>query len=93
MLKECGGMFGVMNYYHSSIVCHKEGIPSTNHLFLKEAKFWPLYSSTGSNHNPDFRISVQHFSQFAGDSLVTVRTAKDLFVAIVHAALGEYLSD
>jgi hypothetical protein len=93
MLKECGGMFGVMTYYHSSIVCHKEGLPSTNHLFLKAAEFWRLYPTIRSNHDPDFRVSVQHFSQFAGHSLVTVRNPRDLFVAIVHAALGGYLSD
>jgi hypothetical protein len=58
MLKECGGLFSIMTYYHSSIICHKEGIPSTNHLFLKEAKFWP-YTNARNNHKPDFWISVQ----------------------------------
>ena len=95
MLKECGGMFGVMTYYHSSIVCHKKGIPSTNHFFLKEAKFWHLYRRGTDDliAVPNFRVSVQHFSQFSGHSLITIPDPKDLFVSIVHAALGEYLSD
>jgi hypothetical protein len=92
MLRECGGMFGVMTYYHSSVVCHKEVLPTTNHLFLKDAKFWHFFTSK-SDYSPDFRILIQQFSQFAGHSLVTVSSAKDLFVAIVHAALGKCQSD
>jgi hypothetical protein len=91
MLRKCGGMFGVTTHYHSSIICHKEGLPATNHLFLKNAKFWPLYTNTRNNHVPDFRALMQHFLQFAGRSLVTVRNPGDLFVSIVHAALGRYL--
>lgn len=92
MLRECGGMFGIATHYHSSIVCHKEGLPATNHLFLQNAEFWPLYTSTGNNHVPDFRSLMQHLLQFAGRSLVTISNAQDLFVSIVHAALGTFPS-
>jgi hypothetical protein len=92
MLRECGGMFGVMTYYHSSVVCHKEGLPTTNHLFLQDGKFWCLAASR-SDYSPDFRILIQQFSQFAGHSLVTVSSARDLFVAIAHAALGRCQSN
>jgi hypothetical protein len=91
MLGTCGGMFGVMSYYHASIVCHKKGLPVTNHLFMKTAKFWPVSSHTRSNHVPDFRMLIQQFSQFAGHCLVTVSRPQDLFIGIVHAALGRYL--
>jgi hypothetical protein len=90
MLRTCGGMFGVMSYYHASIVCHKKGVPVTNHLFLKTAKFWRLSPHTGSNHVPDFWMLIQQFSQFAGHCLVTVSRPRDLFAAITHAALSTY---
>lgn len=36
MLKDCGGMFGVVEHYFSYIVAHKLGLVATNHLFLPE---------------------------------------------------------
>jgi hypothetical protein len=85
----CGGMFGVMNYYHSSIVRHKEGLPVTNHIWLHDAQFWGLYGDPGIR---DYRWLIQQFSQFSGRSLVTVSKPRDLFVAVLHAALGRWLS-
>jgi hypothetical protein len=91
MLRTCGGMFGVMSYYHASIVCHKEGVPVTNHLFVKTATFWRVFLHNGRNEDPDFRILIQQFSQFTGHCLVAVSHPRDLFVAIAHAALGVYI--
>jgi hypothetical protein len=93
MLKECGGMFGVPTHYHSSIVCHKDGLPATNHLFLNGAKFWPIFKTHSKDaKSPDFRYLMQHFSLFTGNSLITVTSLKMLFNSIIHAALGRSLS-
>jgi hypothetical protein len=91
MLKICGGMFGVMSYYHASIVHHKKGVAVTNHLLLKTAMVWRISQQTESNLIPDFCMLIQQFSQFTGHSLVTVSHPHNLFVAIAHAALGVYI--
>jgi hypothetical protein len=91
MLRTCGGMFGVMNYYHSGIVCHTRGVAATNHLLLKTPTFWRVFQQTERNHVPDSRMLIQQFSQFTGRSLVTISQPRDLFVAIAHAALGVYV--
>jgi hypothetical protein len=75
-----------MGHYHSSIVNHKEHLPVTNHLFLEDTKFWSLSSAPEGVH--DFRLLIQHLSQFAGHSLLTAETPKQLFVAIGHAMIG-----
>jgi len=87
MFQACGGMFGVMPFYHSSIVHQKENLPATNHLFLVDAKFWTLYTSS-SHDTPDFRVLVRHLSEFVGDPLSCVSEPQQLFVCIAHAALG-----
>jgi hypothetical protein len=91
MFETCSGMFGVMPFYHSSIVHHKENLPITNHLFLVDAKFWDAYKlATGNanDHVPDLRVLVRHLSQHAGEPLSSVSEPQQLFVVIAHAALG-----
>jgi hypothetical protein len=90
MFEDCGGMFGVMPFYNSSIVRHKENLPATNHLFLGHATFWDLYTSA-SDHTPDLRVLVRHLSEYVGDLLSSVSKPQELFVAIAHAALGMLL--
>ena len=74
-------------YYHASIVCHKNGKPVTNHLFLKPPRSGPFTRKQECNHIADFRQLIQQFSQFAGHCLVTVSQPEDLFVAVHLAAL------
>jgi len=90
MFQACGGMFGVMPFYNSSVVHHKENLPATNHLFLADAKFWTLYTSV-SDHTPDLRVLVRHLSEYVGDLLSSVSEPQELFVSIAHAALGMLL--
>jgi len=90
MSDTCVRMFGVMPFYNSSIVRHKEHLPATNHIFLGGATFWKLYSSAG-DHTPDLRVLVRHLSEHAGHPLSSVSNPQELFVAIAHAALGMLL--
>lgn len=97
MFKECSGLFGVMPFYHSRIVHHKEDVPVTNHLFLRDAKFWPVFiiylrrSDSDIEVNdikPDYRMLLENISQYVGDMLMSVPFPQELFVSIAHAALG-----
>jgi hypothetical protein len=92
MFQNCRGKFGVMSLYYSSVVHQKESLLATNHLFLGSAKFWPIFQDDpkglGGTPRADFRLLVQHLSQFAGDSLLAVEEPKQLFIAIGHAMIG-----
>jgi hypothetical protein len=88
MMSACGGMFGVMTYYHSSIVCHKGSRQRITYFSMTPRS--GLYHKTGVR---DYRWLIQQFSQFAGRSLVTVSPPGELFVAVLHAAFGRWLSD
>ena len=68
LLSTCSGMFGVMSFFYSTIIHHRERLRASNHHWLYDAK---------------------NYSQFAGDSLVMASTPADLFIAVLHAAIGK----
>jgi hypothetical protein len=84
IFKDCGGMFGVADHYFSYMVAHKPNVMVTNHLLLpKGAK-----AVDSPNDVHDYRALWGHALEFAGESLLSVKTPKTLIMSIVHAIIG-----
>ena len=93
LLSECGGMFGLPKHLYSFRAHHKNGCPTTNHLFLPsedqlDRYRWKLFDNA-TDDPPEYRTLLVHVITFVGDSLVSAKTVRSLVRAVIHAHLGK----
>jgi hypothetical protein len=90
LLKECGGMFGVVKHYHSCMLCYKPGVKATNNLLLpEEAEAIDKPKDGEKGAEKDLRGQWMVVLHFAGELLVKARTPIVLMKSVMHAILGD----